>query len=142
MKERSPTNISGIRPLESVGPATLRIMQTNKIQTQSTEIQNTLNLLLSCLLEYEEYCSLHPPYSCMKHYSCFSLQVKHDLNSAAAAGAGLKSSFNLLLWEPKPVRYERLDINLSSPQELDAQRPRVPVPEYPDHIDLPAHQES
>ncbi|KAI3420593.1 uncharacterized protein J3R85_012677 [Psidium guajava] len=69
-------------------------------------------------------------------------QIEHNLDGVAAMSAHLKGVFNFLLGEPESVVYEGLRVYLATSYELEAERPCVPVPEYADHINLPAGHQS
>lgn len=67
-----------------------------------------------------------------------SLEVEHDLNGSTTTSTGFKGFFYLPLREPEPMCYQGLHVDLPTPQELDAYRPCVLVPEHTNHINFPA----
>ena len=69
------------------------------------------------------------------------LQIKHDFNGIATGSTGLESIFYTPLRESKPTSY-RLHINLSGPQEFNAEWPGISVPEYDNYINLPVNQQT
>lgn len=76
------------------------------------------------------------------HLTKDGLQIKHDFNGIATSSTGSESIFYTLLRESKPMSYKGLHINLSSPQEFNAEWPRISIPEYAKHINLPVNQQT
>lgn len=64
------------------------------------------------------------------------LKVEHHFYGISASSTDFECFHHLLLREPESVRYQRLDIDFSTPQEFDAQWPSIFVTEDADDIDL------